>query len=102
VNLTIENSETSLSASGWMLQEPSLRKRINIQQRFGKSGGTVSGDRESASRNTSIETDITAENDTDYIQRLGDIVRIFDKNKSPYYLNDTDNNRRIKIELDLI
>lgn len=102
MNLKIINSETELLCPGWMLKEAPIKKRIDVQQRFGKPGATVSGDREISSRPISLDTDITAESDPEYISKMGDIVRIFDKNKSPYFLVDTDNDRECEVELDQI
>ncbi len=86
----------------WMANEPPLTRRVGLQQRFGKPGGFITGDRRAGTRRITLQSDITGENDPAYLLQLADIVKIFEPRVAPYFLVDTDNDRRAEVELDSI
>jgi len=102
MNLKIINSDTELIISDWMLSEPALERRLGIQERFAKPGGYITGDRETKARNFSVERDIASMTDSEYTSFMSSLVNVFDKTKTPFFLVDTDNDRRVEIELSRI
>ncbi len=86
------------------LGELSLERRIGISQRFGKHGGFVTGDRKYSARKSSLIGNIHAlkgiANDTAFINQYKAIIEILDDRFNPYFLVDTDNDRRIEFEFD--
>jgi len=103
MNLKITNDNgDELLLPGWMLSEASLDRRLGIEKRFGKAGGRVTGDREIDARRYTLETDFTSTDDTGYHKQFDDFLRIVDKRFFPYFLIDTDNNRRFEVEFSKI
>jgi phage-related protein len=107
-NFIIENAQTQLELKtltnnkSWRISNPALDRRVNVQNRYGKPGGFVIGDRETGARNLVIKGDLTATTDAIYRQKIRQIVSIFSLGARPYFLIDVDNDRRCEIELSRI
>lgn len=76
--------------------------RVQTENRYGKAGGELVGDQAANTRNISINFNNTARNDTDYIDQINSTVRVFQRGLQPFYLVDTDNNRRARVLLSSI
>lgn len=106
MNLKITNSENEelilkdlTNGKGWHLSEPALRKRVGVQQRYGRPGGYVTGDREVSSRSLTLRQTLTAQENDTYLESMDRIVNIFDPLKAPFFLTNTDTGRRTEVEL---
>lgn len=88
-------SLSSFSVSSWS-------PRMNVSKRSGRPGGRVTGDRQPDARTIKIGLDISnlIENgDSLYYSALNDIIGMFRADRAPYYLVDSENNRRCEIDL---
>lgn len=86
------------------LAESSLSRRIGLSQRFGKHGGFITGDRKYSGRKSVLIGNIHAikgiSNDSEFINQYKELIEILDERFNPYFLIDTDNNRRIEFDFD--
>lgn len=101
MKLEIRNTDSTYDLSKFF--KPRLapfRRRVGLQPRFGKDGGAVTGDKKVDARNISLSWNVVQQADIDYITELSELFAIFRDDKSPYYLVDTDNNRRAQVELE--
>lgn len=74
-----------------------LNKRVNSVDRYGKPGSVIVADENYNSREISFDFDISEITDSSYKSLLNEIIGFFATNKAPYYLHDTDNNIRTKV-----
>lgn len=72
-------------------------RRVNTTSRYGKSGGVVTGDEQVDVRDISLKYNILSENDLSYLDELNGLIGFFTPDDGPFYLVDTDNNRRALI-----
>ena len=106
MKLILRNTETTLALEtpgkdflGYGLSEPPLIRRVSLQSRFGKPGAFAIGDKRVGARPLTLQTDITGITDSEYTAQLSNIVKIFDLEKQPWFLENTDASRRTKVEL---
>jgi len=103
MHLKIQNNvPADLVLTGWTMSTGAFKRRIGVQQRYGRDGAYISGDRKVSSRTIQLSHDLSAENDTDYTTQIEAIMGIFYDDSAPFYLVDTDRNVRAEIELDSI
>lgn len=88
--------------TGWTMDTSNLKRRLGVQQRYGRDGGFLTGDKKVSTRTIQLQHEITATNDTDYNTQIQNIHGIFYDDYAPFYLIDTDRNIRAEIELDSI
>jgi hypothetical protein len=73
------------------------RRRVNIQPRFGKSGGVVSGDEQVDARDISLKMNVASESSVTYLNNINSLVGFFLPDNGPFYMEDTDRNLRTEV-----
>lgn len=97
----ITNSETELIlSSNFKPRFGRFRRRLGLRDRYGRPGSEATGDKMTSSRPISFSFQTVSQNDSDYISALADIFAMFRADRAPYYLVDTDNSRRARIEME--
>jgi hypothetical protein len=104
VKLQFENSNVTGSniydlSKGFIPEFGKYKRRNSIQKRYDQDGGVVLGDQKADTRDISLSFQPVADNDTDYIDTINEIIGFFNPDYSPFYLVDTDNDRRCEIVL---
>jgi phage-related protein len=102
MRLKIVNLNTELLLDDWTQNTGNFKRRLGVQQRYGRDGAWISGDRKVSSRTIQLQHDITAETDLAYTTQIEALMRIFYDDLAPFYLVDTDRETRAQIELDSI
>lgn len=104
MKLEIQNSSggDNFPIPNYRFSEGSLNRRIGAEERFGKHGAFLSGDRKWKARKTSLIGDINAKTDAEFIAEAAKLVEILDERFNPYFIVDTENNRRIEFDLDVL
>jgi hypothetical protein len=88
-----------------IFKESNVKVRTNIQKRLGKDGGLVTGDRRVDPRTIRVTRDFASgcegseSRDSQYRAVLNDIYQFFRADRSPHYLEDTDELLRAEIAL---
>lgn len=80
-------------------QIAAYKRRNAVQKRYGKDGGVIIGDQMADTRDITLSFQPTAQSDTDYFATVNEIIGFFNPDYSPFYLVDTDNNRRCEVAL---
>lgn len=105
MHFTLQNSVTTLDLKPdatpmkWLFDLAGLKPRITQQKRYGRPGAKLMGDKQEDSRTATLKKTIASASDSLYIDEMNAIYAMFDPAAAPLYLNDTDNARRILIEL---
>jgi len=103
MKLEIRNQQPStFPIPEYRFLEGALKRRIGVTERFGKAGSFLAGDRQWAGRTTSLIGDINDTTDAGFIAEFAKLVEIFDNRFNPYFVVDTENDRRIEVELDTL
>jgi phage-related protein len=74
-------------------------RRVNIQPRYSKSGGVVTGDEEVDARDINIGFKNSAEADQAYVDQLNELAGFLLPNNGPFYLEDRGLERRTEVRL---
>lgn len=88
--LLTKNFKVSISA---------YKRRTAVQKRYGKDGGVQTGDQMADTRDITITYEPTYQTDAAYLAFVNEIVGFFNPDYSPFYLVDTDNDRRCEVSL---
>lgn len=75
------------------------KRRTGVQKRYGKDGGVATGDQMADSRDITLQYQPVADDDLTYIDTVNEIIGFFRQDLAPFYLVDTDNDRRTEIIL---
>ena len=80
------------------------RRRSKVSDRFSGDGGVILGDQHIDARTIDFKFHIVVENhgenDKEYFDQWNDLIGFLAPENEPFYLVDTDNDRRAKIALD--
>lgn len=75
------------------------KRRTGVQKRYGKDGGVATGDQMADSRDISFQYEPVRQTDTTYIDSINELIGFFRMDRAPFYLVDTETNRRTEIVL---
>jgi hypothetical protein len=100
LQLLFRNNTEDLELSSYFRPSiSSYNRRVGIQKRFANDGGKITGDENVDPRTITIRYEPVFTNDTAYLNLLNTIIGFFRVELAPFYLVDTDNNRRTEIRL---
>lgn len=101
MNLKFQNSEGILNIDdNFILRISAYRRRVGIQKRYGKDGGVISGDQHVDPRSIKFSYQPVASGDTAYLSIINEIIGFFSLSLTPFFLIDTENQRRCEIALE--
>lgn len=86
--------------SVWTNDLGGLRFRNSYNDRFGKPGQERQGDGNETSRSITFTYAVTGENDNSFILDAEELYGAIQKDNAPFYLVDTDTERRLKVSID--
>jgi phage-related protein len=86
-------------SKNFKLSISSYKRRVGMQKRYGNDGAVPTGDQKVDSRDLTLSYEPTSENDTNYLNTVNQIIGFFRTDLTPFYLVDTDNNKRTEIVL---
>lgn len=100
MNLQLQNiNDTLVLDDNFKYTVSPYRRRIGVQDRFGKHGGVPTGDRNVSARNISLSFNVAPESDDQaYKDILNELAGFFRADLAPFFLIDTDNLVRTQIE----
>lgn len=75
------------------------KRRNSIQKRYGKDGGVIIGDQRADTRDIKLSHAPAFQTDSEYLSYVNEIIGFFNPDYAPFYLVDTDNNRRCEVVL---
>lgn len=93
-----QNEEYTLSDSFKEVVE-AYKRRVNLEERYNRDGGEVTGDRKVSPRTIRFSFDVVEQSDTEYVKIMNDIIGVFQEEKHPVYLHDIGGDRRTRVEL---
>ena len=100
MNLKFENANTEMTLNNnFIMNVSSYERRVNSQDRYGKDGGVITGDQMVDSRKITFSFNPVAGTDSSYLEIVNDIIGFFNVANSPFYLVDSDTDRRCEIVL---
>lgn len=100
MQLQLRNSLSTLDLHPeWKLDLAGLKPRITPQKRYGRPGAKLMGDRQEDSRTATLKKTVSAKTDELFYNELNTFYAMFDPASAPCYLEDTQNSRRMLIEL---
>lgn len=100
MRLKLVNSESEyILSKNFIPSISSYKRRTGVQKRYGKDGGVPTGDQMADTRDITLQYQPIADNDSTYIDVVNEIIGFFRIDLAPFYLVDTDNDRRTEIIL---
>lgn len=104
MNLTLVNSSTTYDFSKWVADFSGMRFRTTYLDRFGQPGVEKQGDGNETTRTLTLSYALASETDAGFILDSDELYAAIRKDLAPFYIHDTDNDRRLRVspdELDL-
>jgi len=100
MNLKFTNSTSEyILPKSFKLSISAYKRRTSVNKRYGNDGGVINGDQKADTRDISIVYEPVYDNDTQYLNYVNELIGFFNPDLGPFYLVDTDNNRRCEISL---
>jgi hypothetical protein len=86
-------------SKGFLVQWSAYKRRTSVLKRYGQDGGIPAGDNKADTRDITITYVPAYQSDADYLAMVNTLVGFFNPDYAPFYLEDTDNNRRCQLVL---
>lgn len=100
MRLKLVNSESEyILSKNFIPTISAYKRRTGVQKRYGKDGGVPTGDQMADTRDITLQYQPVADDDSTYIDTVNEIIGFFRQDLAPFYLVDTDNDRRTEIIL---
>lgn len=100
MNLKFQNKNADyILIRNFIASIAAYKRRTSVQKRYGKDGGVINGDQMADTRDITVTYTPIKNNDADYLDLVNELVGFFLPDNGPFYLVDTDNDRRCEIAL---
>jgi phage-related protein len=100
MNLKFQNKNGDyVLTKNFIVSIAAYKRRTSVQKRYGKDGGVINGDQMADTRDITVTYTPVKTNDADYLDTVNELVGFFLPDNGPFYLVDTDNDRRCEIAL---
>lgn len=103
MNLKFINKDSDLILDkNFKISVSAYRRRVGIQKRFGKDGGVPTGDGRIDARDIDLSFNTISQTDEPYLTKLNELAGFFRPENEPFYLIDSDNNRRCEVAMETL